>query len=358
MSKIKVLIVDDSALIRMAFKGLLSKNDGIEVVDTATDPIDAKEKINLHKPDVLTLDIEMPKMDGISFLKKLMRENPIPVVMISSLTQKGADITLQALELGAVDYMTKNTSRSFDSDVFKKELVKKVKAASKANVSAIKIARRMSPSVNRSVKKDVVSSKEYNEVAPAPISEKIDVIAIGSSTGGVETFSYLLGNLPTNLPPIIITQHMPIPYTTHFAQRLNGIYPHTVLEAQTSQILQNGHVYIANGDNHMTIKKRQGQLRISNNDSPPVSSHRPSVDVMFQSVAEACGKRAIGVIMTGMGQDGASGILHMKEAGCHTIGQDADSCIVYGMSRVAKNIGGITEEIHLNKIAKAIIKQL
>jgi len=338
--KIKVLIVDDSMLIRAMFAEMLANEPDIEVVGTAIDPFDAREKIKQLNPDVITLDVEMPKMDGISFLEKIMALRPMPVIMVSSLTAKGADITIRALEIGAADFLTKPAAQDEKNLLaMKHELVSKIKAATKQNL------------FSRS-ERIVVSSPALSFKG----NSANKLIAIGSSTGGVEALRDVLQVLPANLPPIVITQHMPAGFTKSFATRLDKLCAATVHEAQHLQALEAGNIYIAAGDKHLEVRGSAGRWQAFIRDGETVSGHKPSVDVLFSSVAENVGKRAIGVILTGMGHDGAAGLLKMREAGSHTMGQNEASCVVYGMPKVAKNLGAVENELPLSKIAAEIVR--
>ncbi len=334
--KIKVLIVDDSPTIQGLFSRLLGADPDIEVVATAEDPYDAREKIKLYNPDVLTLDIEMPKMDGISFLKKIMTLRPMPVVMASTLTAKGADITLQALELGAVDYITKPGSElGLELKSFQEALVSKVKGAA----------------MSRAQPKNAQAASIQNFSG----ANGAHLIAIGSSTGGVEALRDILVRLPSNSPAIVITQHMPEIFTASFARRLDGLCQMRVHEAAQGQVIEPGHVYIAPGNHHLQIRGRSESLTCHLDDGPLVSGHRPSVDVMFESVSKL--KRPlVGVILTGMGQDGAKGLLSMREAGARTLGQNEESCVVYGMPKAAMQAGGVEKEVSLPSMASEILR--
>ena len=343
-NKTKVIVIDDSKFIRTVFSGLLNQYDDIEVVATAEDPFDAREKIKLHNPDVITLDIEMPKMDGISFLEKVMKLRPMPVIMASTLTEKGADITLRALEMGAVDYITKpsDLSANVNLDQIGRLLAEKIRIAANANISS---------HVNRSstIKRIVEHDHKF---------DPLKLIAIGSSTGGVEAIRTVLSEIPANCPPILITQHMPEGFTESFAKRLDASMQMSVCEGKDGLQIKPGNVYIAPGDKHMQVvgdMSRGAYLKVFDGES--VSGHRPSVDVLFESVADNIGSNAIGIILTGMGRDGAKGILKMKKAGSFNIGQNKDSCVVYGMPRAAQEEGAIDLEIDLNKISEATLKK-
>ncbi len=339
---ITVLIVDDSALIRQMLTKMLDSDPGITVVGAAPDPLSAREMIKRLNPDVLTLDIEMPKMDGIAFLEKIISLRPMPVVMISSLTQEGADIALQALEIGAVDYVGKPTS-DLQEGLEKKaaEIISKVKAASRARISARKPA-------NRDTAPVALGSYKTTE----------QVILIGSSTGGVEAIREIITVLPPNSPAVLITQHMPASFTSSFAKRLDGVSKVTVCEASAGQRILPGHVYIAPGDQHLELAKSGANYICRLHDGEPVSGHRPSVDVLFESGAKVARSNAVGVILTGMGRDGAEGLLNMRKAGARTIGQDEASCVVYGMPKVAFECGGVEQQFPIGKIASEIFNCL
>lgn len=337
---IRVIVIDDSHFIRQTFTSWLNNDPAIEVVAAAADPFEARELIKQHNPDVITLDIEMPKMDGISFLEKVMRLRPMPVVMASTLTAKGADITLKALEMGAVDYITKPShGGEGDWDTALTELSVKVKQAAKAQVRS-------------DIKKPVPRALDYSGEG-----NSTKLIAIGASTGGVEAITEVLEHLPANMPPILIAQHMPPLFTDSFAKRLDSKCALKVMEAKHQQKILPGHVYIAPGAHHLRIQKQSGakQFWTKLDDGPLVSGHRPSVDVLFQSFAENVGANTIGVILTGMGSDGAKGLLELKENGATTIGQNETSCTVYGMPRAAKQLGAVSWELPLRDIAQAII---
>lgn len=352
--KIKVLIVDDSSLVREMFTKFLESDDDIIVAGTATDPIDARSKIKQINPDVITLDIEMPKMDGISFLEKLMALRPMPVLMISSLTTKGAAISLKALEIGAVDYIPKPLAMH-NRDVMKllkQELIQKVKSAADSKPRFLK----MRKAARKTKDGEEVSDKQ--ETLPFTPNDKAKnrIVAIGSSTGGVEALKEILTVLPTNIPPILITQHMPAQFTKTFAERLNKTCHVTVQEAVDQTQLAPGNVYIAPGDTHMTLQKQGSNYYCKvDMEGEKVSGHKPSVDVLFQSVAQNAGLNSIGIILTGMGSDGAEGLLAIKNNNGTTIGQNESSCVVYGMPKAAKNIGAVDTELTLEKIAQEIL---
>lgn len=343
---IKVLVVDDSALIREVLSKSLAKDGDIEVVGTAADPIEAREKIKTLNPEVLTLDIEMPNMNGLAFLERIMRLRPMPVVMVSTLTQKGAEETLLALELGAVDFVAKPSSNLAGGiDVFGAEVRRKVRAAAQSDARSRAIAGKAKPA-------DVPI-----RTAAAPAGT---VIAIGSSTGGVEAVRVVLSTLPADCPPIVIAQHMPAGFTTRFAERLDELTALRVMEAEDRQPLKVGHVYIAPGNFHLRLEKSSGQIKCRLSQDEEISGHRPSVDALFESVAKTVGRHALGVILTGMGRDGATGLKKMREAGAMTFGQSKNSALVYGMPRVAFEEGAVCEqapvEAMAGKLAHALSK--
>lgn len=344
MKPITVLIVDDSALIRRLYRELLAKEPDITVLDTAVDPYDAREKIKRLNPDVLTLDIEMPKMDGISFLEKIMTLRPMPVIMASTLTQKGAGITIRALELGAVDYISKpgHSAMAGAMEQLGRELAEKIRAAAKANLSG----RARMPSQS--------GAAQVIPFQPQPDAEP-RIIAIGSSTGGVEALRDLFMQFPANCPPVVMTQHMPEQFTPSFAARLDSLSQMTVTEAKSGDVLLPGHAYLAPGNRHLKVKKRGGQFVCQLEEGERVSGHCPSVDVLFRSVAEQVGAGAVGVILTGMGKDGAQGLLQMRQSGAHTVGQDQASSIVYGMPKAAMAAGAVEAELPLRHIAAHVL---
>ncbi|NOH78142.1 chemotaxis response regulator protein-glutamate methylesterase [Vibrio sp. RE86] len=342
MKKTKVLIVDDSPVYRALLSELIGSDPDLEVIATAEDPFQARDLIKQHNPDVLTLDIEMPKMNGVQFLKNLMRLRPMPVVMISTLTQHGAEATLAALEYGAVDYFPKpsvDSTGEIASD--KKLIIDKVKMAAGANVS--------------SSKQGVQSTK----VSLPKQSGDIELIAIGASTGGTEAIKTVLSMLPKNVPPIIITQHISALFSTSFAERLNANSDIQVKELTVSKApLVSGCAYLAPGDKHLVVIRRGTHLYCQLDDRPAVNRHKPSVDVMFDAVSETVGDKSIGVILTGMGQDGAKGMLRMKQQGAKTIAQDQASSVVWGMPRVATELGAAQSVVSLNQVAGQICHYL
>ncbi|MBL4583531.1 MAG: chemotaxis response regulator protein-glutamate methylesterase [Pseudomonadales bacterium] len=343
---ISVFIVDDSALIRALLTEILSKEEDIEVVGTAPDPLVARDLIKHTNPDVLTLDIEMPRMDGISFLKNLMRLRPMPVVMISTLTEKGAPATLEALALGAVDFVGKPKSDMSNSmELFSEEIVEKVRAASKANVRALENVPRATSSADvakPAIQKGLIAKSGY-------------VIAIGASTGGTEAIKTVLSDMPENSPPIVLAQHIPANFSKSYAQRLNDNSALHACEAEHQQPLLSGWAYLAPGDFHLRIQKSHDGYICMLDQKEKESRHRPSVDAMFNSVAELGKGHAVAALLTGMGTDGAKGLLAIKRAGCLTLVQDEASSVVWGMPGSAVKLDAHTEIISLHKIAKKIV---
>ncbi|GLS24405.1 chemotaxis response regulator protein-glutamate methylesterase [Marinibactrum halimedae] len=360
---VKVLIVDDSQLIRNVLTEIVSSHPKMEVIGVAVDPYDAREKIKKLKPDVLTLDIEMPRMDGLTFLKNLMRLKPMPVVMISTLTLDGAEKTLDALEIGAVDYVAKprvSILKGFSEieDVIRN----KIYAAAHVKMNAL-ITDGTNLSVNKGNSFRGLDESDNpcgnSEVMPAKnvldgisVSKKpCSVIAIGSSTGGTEALKKVLQSLSVNMPPIVVVQHMPSSFTDSFAKRLNKASKLTVVEfSENNMPLKKGYVYIANGAEHFKLALINKQLIGLRDDGEPVNLHKPAVDVLFDSVAEYVGSPAIGILLTGMGSDGAKGLLRMKQGGALTIAQDKESCVVWGMPRVAVEMDAVQYELPLKEI--------
>ena len=340
--KTRVLIIDDSALMRALLSSLLSEDPEIEVVDAAPDPLVAREMIKAHNPDVVTLDVEMPRMDGLTFLRKIMTLRPMPVVMISTLTQAGAEVTLEALEIGAVDFVAKPTNAVGPAmAALAGELRAKVKAAARTRVRA-------------------------RPVQPAPrqpMRQRLErhtgkILMIGASTGGVEALKTLLMDLPPDCPPTLVTQHMPERFTAAFANRLNRECPMAVSEATDRQRIEPGCVYIAPGGAHHLELAREGTAFVCRlTDAEPMSGHRPSVDVLFRSGARVAGSQVIGVILTGMGKDGAEGLLELRKAGARTLGQDEATSLIYGMPRVAFERGAVERQFPLTELAGAIVER-
>ena len=346
---IKVLIVDDSAVVRKLLTEELNKQKDIEVVGTAMNPYIARDKIVKLKPDVITLDLEMPRMDGLSFLSKLMKHKPMPVVVVSSLTPKNSQNALNALRLGAVDVICKPGS-AYSTQNITQDIVKAVRTASVAKLS------KMSEPAPLPGKKDAPAPLTSNEVQLIHTTNKL--IAIGSSTGGTRALETVITQLPSNLPGIVIVQHMPPVFTKSFADRLNSVSKVNVKEAEDGDHISQGTVLIAPGNYHMLVEKNGAKYYTRIKQGPPVHHQRPSVDVLFHSVAKTAGVNAMGVILTGMGADGAKGLLSMKENGAFTIGQNEETCVVYGMPREAAKIGAVTEVLPLQSIAGAIVNHM
>ncbi len=347
MGKIKVLIVDDSAVMRQFLSEVLSSVSDIEVVGTAMDPYIAANKINKLLPDVVTLDIEMPRMDGLTFLSKLMNANPMPVIMVSSFTEMGAQQTMRALELGAVDFILKpSLDNQDDIRKFTDTITEKIVIASK---SKIKRKREIVEPivVEKKLTADVILKKKD----PRTIKSRSErVITLGASTGGTEVIDKILTSLPENMPGIVITQHMPEKFTKAFADRVNDKSKMLVKEAENNERLYKGMAFIAPGGKHMLLRADSNGYYVEINDGPPVNRHKPSVDVLFRSVSQCAGKSAVGIICTGMGNDGAVGMLELKQSGAVTIAQDEASCVVYGMPNEAVKLGVIDMERNIEGI--------
>ncbi|WP_370978909.1 chemotaxis response regulator protein-glutamate methylesterase [Agaribacterium sp. ZY112] len=341
-SVVKVLIVDDSALIRALLSEVFKSDPSIEVCGSASDPYEARELIKQLSPDVLTLDIEMPKMNGITFLKNLMRLRPMPVVMISTLTQEGAPATLEALELGAVDFVPKPKQQGADAlAAYSDTICSKVKAAAKANI------RQRLQDEGKDVPKPAVPA-----IKP---SRSGYLCAIGASTGGTEAIKELICGFPENCPPTVIAQHIPESFSASFAKRVDSQAAPNVYEAEHDQLIEVGGVYIAPGHSHLTIKKRGGQYYCHLDQSDPVNRHRPSVEVLFDSVSTIAGSNCSGVLLTGMGADGAEALLRMRKAGALTVAQDESSSVVWGMPGAAVAIDGASKVLDLHKIAAVVL---
>jgi two-component system, chemotaxis family, protein-glutamate methylesterase/glutaminase len=348
--KIKVLIVDDSALVRQTLQDVLSSDPEIEVIATASDPFVAVKRLRQEVPDVITLDIEMPRMDGITFLQKLMLQHPIPVVMCSSLTEEGSETTLKALEYGAVEIIQKprlGTKQFLEESTVR--ICDAVKAASLVRVKSIAAPPKVEPKLSA----DIVIEK------PKPdgmIGTTDKVIVVGASTGGTEALKVFLQALPVDAPGVAVVQHMPEYFTGAFARRLDAICRISVKEAEGNDTLTRGHALIAPGHSHMLLKRSGGGYFVEVKDGPLVSRHRPSVDVLFRSAARYAGKNCIGVIMTGMGDDGAKGMLEMKEMGVATLAQDEKSCVVFGMPKEAIKLGAVDKVLSLEKLAPEVLR--
>ncbi|MBE0495344.1 MAG: chemotaxis response regulator protein-glutamate methylesterase [Campylobacterales bacterium] len=337
-----VLVVDDSATARAVLSSILLSDPEIQSVDTAPDAYIARDKMLAKKPDVVCLDVEMPRMDGITFLRKLMKHMPTPVVMVSSLTTQGARTTLDALEAGAVDFIPKMHSNLYEGkSAIEAELLMKVKAAARA-----KVAPKLTP------------PKPQERLLYQSFTTTQKLIAIGASTGGTEALKEVLIRLPANAPSVLVAQHMPASFTKQFADRLNALCAVEVKEAQSGDTLGVGKVFIAPGDKHMVLRRSGARYYVEVGEGKKVSGHRPSVDVLFNSVAKVAGDNAIGVLLTGMGSDGARGLLALHETGAITPGQDEASCVVYGMPKVAYELGALSAQVPLSKMAARILTEL
>jgi two-component system chemotaxis response regulator CheB len=349
MKTIRVMIVDDSATVRQVLSGVLSEAPDIEVVATAPDPLFALDKMRRDWPDVLVLDVEMPRMDGITFLKKLMAERPTPVVICSTLTEKGAETTMQALSAGAVGIVTKPKLglKQFFLDSGG-DLVAQVRAAAHARVRPIAPVAPPPPRLNA----DAIPMAPAQ--AMAVTTDK--VVAVGASTGGTQALEVFLTALPRVTPGIVIVQHMPEKFTAAFAERLNGVCELEVMEARNGDRVIPGRALVAPGGRHMMLKRSGAQYLVEVIDGPPVNRHRPSVDVLFRSVARCAGRNALGIIMTGMGDDGARGMKEMHDAGAGTLAQDEASCVVYGMPKEAVKLGGVERSVPLGALAGEVIR--
>ncbi|MDK9725953.1 MAG: chemotaxis response regulator protein-glutamate methylesterase [Sterolibacteriaceae bacterium MAG5] len=348
---LKVLIVDDSALMRALLTEIIGGAPDLEVVGSAPDPIAAREMIKVLNPDVLTLDVEMPKMDGLEFLDRLMRLRPMPVVMISSLTERGSEVTLQALEMGAVDFVAKPRAESASLlQNYADEIRDKIRAAAGAHLRK----RSAAPAARSPAQREAPTAAAG--LSPRLLQEKL--IAIGASTGGTEAIKDVLMALPEEVPGIVMTQHMPEAFTGSYARRLDSLCRIRVVEAQGGERIEPGTAYLAPGHSHLLVKRVGSAYMTELSQAEPVNRHRPSVDVLFNSVAQHARQNAVGVILTGMGKDGALGMLEMRRAGAWNIGQDKDSCVVYGMPREAANVGAVEEVAPLAEIGQRILARL
>ena len=347
---IKVLIIDDSALMRALLTEIISGAPDLNVVGSAPDPIAARDMIKSLNPDVLTLDIEMPKMNGLEFLDRLMRLRPMPVVMISSLTKSGSEVTMQALELGAVDFIAKPRMENVSlMESYADEIRDKIRTAHSAHLR---------PGLRPAA---TPAAATPLRAGGAPLSRRVldeKLIAIGASTGGTEAIKAVLQSLPEEVPGIVIVQHMPEAFTASFAARLDSLSRLKVIESKGGERILPGHAYLAPGHSHLLIKKSGAGFVTELAQSEPVNRHRPAVDVLFRSVAQHARGNAIGVILTGMGKDGAQGMLEMRQAGAWNIGQDQESCVVYGMPREAAQVGAVDEVVPLAQVAERVLQRL
>lgn len=344
---VRVMIVDDSALIRQLLTGLLSQDPEIEVVGVAPDPVFALQKLDSLRPDVLTLDVEMPRMDGLSFLRELMRTRPLPVLMVSSLTERGAEVTLEALSLGAVDFVAKpKLNIAQELTALGAELVAKVKAAARSTRPRPTVAAPQAPART--------PPRPVTDLSRISATEKL--LAIGASTGGTEAIRCVLQALPVDAPACVITQHIPPVFSRAFAERMDRLCAIRVCEAGDGQRILPGHAYIAPGDRHLRVIRSGAQYVCRLDDGPLVNRHKPAVGVLFESVARAAGRNAVGILLTGMGDDGAQGLLTLRQAGAATIAQDEASSVVWGMPRAAVQLGAAEQVLPLERIAEAALR--
>jgi two-component system chemotaxis response regulator CheB len=351
MAKIKVLVVDDSALVRSLLTEIINRQSDMQCIGAAADPLVARELIRELSPDVITLDVEMPRMDGLEFLSRLMRLRPMPVVMVSTLTEQGADITLRALEMGAVDYVAKpRIGISSGLNELATDIVDKIRVAASAHVKRLGPAPSASPGV--------APAAAEPARAPLPRLSTEKIVCIGASTGGTEAIREVLVPMPADAPAIVITQHMPPGFTTSFAARLNSLCRISVEEARHGQRILPGHAYIAPGGHHLRIDRSGSNYVAVVEDTEPVNRHRPSVEVLFKSAARVLGPNAIGIMLTGMGADGAQAMREMKDAGSYNYVQDETSCVVFGMPRMAIQAGAAHEILPLTQITPALLNRL
>jgi len=354
MNKIKVVVVDDSALVRSLLTEIINRQPDMQCVGAASDPLVAREMIRELNPDVITLDVEMPRMDGLEFLSRLMRLRPMPVVMVSTLTEQGAEITLRALEMGAVDFVAKpRIGVTSGLNELSGDIVEKVRVAAKAHVRRL-----ANPSPSAPVSPQAAGTSHDTPRAPLPRMSTEKVICIGASTGGTEAIREVLVPMPADAPAIVITQHMPPGFTTSFATRLDSLCKIRVQEAAHGQRILPGHAYIAPGGRHLRIDRSGSNYVAVVEDTEPVNRHRPSVEVLFRSAARVLGPNALGIMLTGMGADGAQAMREMKDAGSYNYVQDEASCVVFGMPRMAIQAGAAHEILPLRQIAPAVLSHL
>ncbi len=358
MKRTNVLIVDDSALVRRLLTTILGADPGIEVLGAASDPFHAREMIKSLNPDVLTLDVEMPRMDGLTFLGNLMRLRPMPVVMVSSLTEAGADVTFDALELGAVDFVTKpKVDLAQGLNQYAEELIAKVRMAAQVNVRRLERRPGALRVASGTHELDaIIPAVPVNSAAPRHFRTTDRIIAIGASTGGTEAIKEVLVAMPPDAPGIVITQHIPAAFSGSFARRLDGLSAMTVCEAQDGQQIVPGHAYIAPGGRHLTVERSGARFICRLEDGPAINRHKPSVDVLFHSVARNVAGNAVGAILTGMGDDGAEGLKAIRAAGARTVAQDEKTSVVWGMPGSAVKAGAVEEVLPLSEIAARLLR--
>jgi two-component system chemotaxis response regulator CheB len=354
--KIRVMVVDDSAVVRQVVTQTLSRDPGIEVIGSALDPVFALEKMKANWPDVIVLDLEMPRMDGLTFLRRIMAERPTPVVICSSLAEQGAQVALDALAAGAVSLITKpKIGLKAFLDNAANDIIQAVKAAAKSRPSSGGISSRPRPATPMLQPTPSLSADVILPAGPASLGRTTDrLVAIGTSTGGTQALEAVLTALPTDCPGLVVVQHMPEKFTAMFAQRLNGLCQIEVREARSGDRVLPGLALIAPGGRHMMVKRNGAQYVVDVVDGPLVNRHKPSVDVLFRSVAKCAGGNALGIIMTGMGDDGARGLKEMRDAGAHTLAEDESSCVVFGMPKEAIRLGGAAEVLPLARMAEGI----
>ena len=375
MAKIRVVVVDDSALVRSMLTEIINRQSDMECIGAAADPLVAREMIRNLNPDVITLDVEMPRMDGIDFLSKLMRLRPMPVVMVSTLTERGADVTLRALELGAVDFVAKPKIGVADGlRQLADDITDKVRVASKARINRLHVpaaapagtggagtggaSPRAGGTGPHSAAGHASTPRPLNQTPSLGRLSTEKIIFIGASTGGTEATKEVLANLPADAPAVVITQHMPPGFTRNYAARLDGLCRISVKEASDGERILPGHAYIAPGGMHLSVERSGANYIARVQDGDPVNRHKPSVEVLFKSAARVVGPNAMGIMLTGMGADGAKAMREMKDAGAYCVAQDEASCVVFGMPREAINAGAVNEVLPLNKIAQHMLDHL
>ncbi len=356
MAKIRVIVVDDSALVRSMLSEIINRQPDMECIGAASDPFVAREMIRNLNPDVITLDVEMPRMDGIDFLSKLMRLRPMPVVMVSTLTERGADVTLKALELGAIDFVAKPKIGVADGlRQLSEDITDKIRVASKARISRLQVT---APASTGSATAPAAPVVKPSGGSPMGRLSTEKILFIGASTGGTEATKDVLTTLPADFPGVVITQHMPPGFTKNYAARLDSLCKISVKEAQDGERILPGHAYIAPGGMHLSVERSGANYIARVQDGDPVNRHKPSVEVLFKSAARVVGPNAIGIMLTGMGADGAKAMREMRDAGAYCVAQDEASCVVFGMPREAIAAGAVQEVLPLNKIGPHVVEYL